>query len=387
MSLPESRNMRLIGHTDFGGNGDGMHINVKDGYAYFAHQGNGGTTIVDVRDPRDPKPVNNIPAPANTHSHKVQVLGDLLLVNRERQQESMGGELYSEWMAGIGVYDISDPVNPKEISFWSCAARGVHRMAYWEEPYVYACAGTSTAENQILITVDLSDPAHPVEEGRWWFPGQRYDEEHLRTWSDDKTVKFHHGLPRGDRLYCGWWDLGMVILDISDQANPTMVSHLDLDAVDGPSLNTHSVVPWPGADVVITTDECTKNDGEGIVYHSRVVDISDEKNPQVLARFPVPEGDYRTRGGRSGPHNIHEPRPGSFQDPGLVFMTYFNAGIRVFDMSDLANPVEVAYYVPEAPRGHKTIQLNDVYVHDDGLVYVSDRFAGGMYIFELDELA
>ena len=50
---PQARNMRLVGHCPMDGRGDGMHINLKDGYAFFAHMGDHGigTSIVDVRDP------------------------------------------------------------------------------------------------------------------------------------------------------------------------------------------------------------------------------------------------------------------------------------------------------------------------------------------------
>ena len=53
---PEARNMRLVGHCPMDGRGDGMHINLKDGYAFFAHMGDNGigTSIVDVRDPTAP---------------------------------------------------------------------------------------------------------------------------------------------------------------------------------------------------------------------------------------------------------------------------------------------------------------------------------------------
>ena len=39
--------------------------------------------------------------------------------------------------------------------------------------------------------------------------------------------------------------------------------------------------------------------------------------------------------------------------------------------------------MPEAPPGKKSIQLNDLLVDQNGLIYVSDRFGGGLYIFEL----
>ena len=32
---PQAWNMRLVGHCPMEGRGDGMHINLKDGYAFF----------------------------------------------------------------------------------------------------------------------------------------------------------------------------------------------------------------------------------------------------------------------------------------------------------------------------------------------------------------
>lgn len=99
------------------------------------------------------------------------------------------------------------------------------------------------------------------------------------------------------------------------------------------------------------TDECNKDDGEGISYQVRVVDISDELRPVVVSHLPVPEGDFKHRGLRFGPHNLHEMRPGSYQDPDTVFLTYFNAGIRIYDVSDATDPKEIAHHVPPAPPG------------------------------------
>jgi hypothetical protein len=114
----------------------------------------------------------------------------------------------------------------------------------------------------------------------------------------------------------------------------------------------------------------------------RVVDIANELHPRVVSEFPVPEGDFCSRGGRFGPHNLHEMRPGSLSDPNTVYVTWFNAGLRVVDVSDPQQPKEVAYFVPDAPPGRSSIQFNDVLVGADGLVYVTDRFKGGLYIVE-----
>jgi sugar lactone lactonase YvrE len=50
--------------------------------------------------------------------------------------------------------------------------------------------------------------------------------------------------------------------------------------------------------------------------------------------------------------------------------------------TDARRPREVAYFVPEAPPGRSSIQFNDILVTADGLIYVTDRFTGGLYIVE-----
>jgi hypothetical protein len=196
-----------------------------------------------------------------------------------------------------------------------------------------------------------------------------------------RTAKLHHAIVRDDRAYCGWWDQGLVILDIADRSRPKLVSHLDFGAWQ--SGCTHSTVPLPGRDILVVTDESTAFECKEVAKHVRVIDITDDCNPKVVSRFPVPGGDYPVRGGRFGPHNLHEMRPGTLSDPNTVYLTYFNAGVRVVDVSVPELPTEIAYFVPEAPPGRASIQMNDILVGPDGLIYASDRFGGGLYIFEL----
>ncbi|MBV9756684.1 MAG: hypothetical protein JO047_06490, partial [Alphaproteobacteria bacterium] len=80
LSPSYARNMRLLGHTDQGGRADGVQIMVNRGYAYVGHIFSKGFSVIDVRDPRDPKPVAYIPAPPNTWSLHLQHHENLLLV-------------------------------------------------------------------------------------------------------------------------------------------------------------------------------------------------------------------------------------------------------------------------------------------------------------------
>ncbi len=45
-------------------------------------------------------------------------------------------------------------------------------------------------------------------------------------------------------------------------------------------------------------------------------------------------------------------------------------------------PVEIAHWIPECPPGQAAAQINDVFVDESLLVYVTDRINGGLYILE-----
>jgi hypothetical protein len=114
----------------------------------------------------------------------------------------------------------------------------------------------------------------------------------------------------------------------------------------------------------------------------------------TIATFPSPaEEDYCAKGGNFGPHNLHENRPGAFQSSRLIFATYYNAGVRVYDIADPFRPREIGYYVPPAPerlidpRPNRPLvtQSNDCYVDVNGLMYVTDS-NGGLNILEFTGL-
>lgn len=373
MHAGETAGFRQIGHHDLDGFGDGMQVMRAGDALYVGHFGPSGmgTSVLDATDPTRLRLARQWPAPEGAHTHKVQTADGLLLTNVEAFRGGRPGR------TGMAVYDLTDPFAPEPIGFWDSTGRGVHRIVYEGGDLAYVSATPDEFSERIWVVVDLSDPAAPVERARWWWPGMRDGEQ--RDWPDDEHRSVHHALLDGDRAYLGFWDSGMVVLDVADLDDIRVVSRLSWE-VGG---NTHTAMPLPGRDLVVVTDEAVTDGCDRAPPHmARVVDVADDTAPEVLAICPVPEGDFCERGLRFGAHCLHENRPGSYRSAEVVFVTYFNAGLRVYDLADPRNPCEIAHWIPDCPPGQQAAQINDVWVGEDLLTYATDRITGGVYVLE-----
>jgi hypothetical protein len=140
---------------------------------------------------------------------------------------------------------------------------------------------------------------------------------------------------------------------------------------------------------MLVTDESTENNAKDWPKLIWVLDARDEEHLVPISTCPLPPVDaFKDRGGRFGAHNIHEntPVPTAFQSDQIVFGTFFNGGLRAYDISNPYQPKEVASFVPPAPANSPVgaVQLNDVYVDEREVIYVVDRFSGGLYTLEMD---
>jgi hypothetical protein len=366
--------LRLVAHHDLGGRGDAMQV-VRHGDAlYVGHTGTtgAGTSILDVREPRRPALVTQWDAPPNTHTHKVQVADGLLLVNHEKfpYRSAPTGPV----SAGLAVYRLDDPFHPEQVAFWPSTGTGVHRIVWTGGRYAHMSATPDGFRDRIWLVIDLTDAAHPVEAGRWWWPGQRVDEE--PDWPPELRYAVHHALLDGSRAYVGFDDGGMVVLDVSDMSSPRLLCRL---AWEGGGA-THTCLPLPSRGLVVVTDEQQHDGPFAPSRRVRVVDVASE--PRVTALCPAPEGDFSSLPLRFGAHNLHENVRGSYRSERLVFATYFSAGVRVYDLAEPTQPVEVASWVPDAPPGQAVGQSNDLFVDEDCRIWVTDRIGGGLSVLE-----
>jgi hypothetical protein len=398
-----SLNMRLIAHhalQGFGGIGEGMALQrTRDGrrILWLAHESAPKNfTGVDVTDPRTPRVVVQTELPhAKVRSNSLDVVDDVMAVAYQTKTTGLRP-------AGFELFDVGVPEQPKLISHFDASgphSRGVHALWFVDGEFVHMASGAADFQprhpndDQFYRIVDVRNPARPVEVGRWWLPGTREGDSAPPPARLDP--RFDAGFrahntnvfpQRPDRAYVGYIDGGAIVLDIADKTRPRMVGHWQYS----PPFNgfTHTVLPLFDRNLLIVSDECVKEDGADWPKLVWVLDARVESNPIPISTLPAaPHAAFVHRGGRFGAHNLHEnlPVPTSWTSDQIVIGTFFNAGVRAYDISNPYQPLEAAYFVPGAPALSPVgaIQLNDVYVDERRTVYTVDRHVGGLYILEM----
>jgi len=417
--------VRRLAHLDIAGAGQ---VTVSGHHAYVGHIPNKdqlGTTIVDVADPYNPRVVATIALDdPSSHSHKVRVVGDVMIVNHERnmsrigrraeqlpaaraelvallKREPMSAELAAKMNVseadlraveaaaaehylngGFKIYDVADPAKPKLIAYQKTGGIGVHRFSM-DARYAYISTEMDGFIGNILVTYDIADPRRLQEVSRWWMPGQHIAGGETPSWSG-RRHRLHHALRFGDELWASCWHGGFRMIDCADIARPrTLGSYNYHPPFPEP---THTVMPVPtrigGKRIAITIDEEDQAQSADEEHARRgrphaglaTFDVSDPAAIQPLGLFEVSELDSpfaRKPGTRFGAHQFHEAMTGT-----LIYAVWFSAGLRIIDVADPSAPREVGFFIPEPVAGHAAPQSNDVMLDARGLIYVVDRLIG-----------
>ena len=412
---PLARNVKRLAHLDLPGGGQ---IIVKGGYAYIGHMKPPfGTSIVDVSNPNKPKLIAEIKLDDEySHTHKVRVIGDLMITNVEQNnrhflrkaeqiplavaklEESLGLPPSDSQLAqqlavgeqdipilqdalkrgyhegGFKLYDISNRAKPKLIHHEKTFGFGTHRFDA-DENYAYISTEMHGYIGNILMIYDIKDPRRPIEVSRWWLPGQHLAGGERPTWNGYGS-RLHHAMRVGDELWASVWHAGFRVIDVSDINRPTTVASYDYHPPFPEP--THTVMPLEqtidGRRIAVGVDEEHQHTHGRLHAFLWLFDVTDFNNISTLSAFDVSELDSpwsRTPGGRFGAHQFREKL-----DTNLVYVTWFAGGLRIVDVSDPFHPNEAGYYIPEPVAGNPSPQSNDVDVDDDGLIYLIDRNAG-----------
>ena len=365
-----SWNFKLLSQHElggFGGMGEGMAIQIaKDGrrIIWLAHESAPKNfTGVDVTDPRNPKVVVQTELPHMLHAlelaRSVRRHHGGRLSDAEDRHEA--GRLRAVRHLGAGE---------AAARFRSSTARARIRAACIN--CGSATANTSTwrparptssrairIDDQFYRCIDVRNPSKPVEVGRWWMPGTRVGD----NVAPPPRHRARHGLSRAQhqRLSAAAGPLlsrlhrrrHVRAWTSPTRRNPKVDLALEqLAALH--RLHAHraaAVRPRPVAGHRrVDRGQCARL-AEADLDAGRA---RRDSTSVPISTCPLPPVDaFKDRGGRFGAHNIHEnvPVPSSFQSDQIIFGTFFNGGLRAYDISNPYQPKEIAAFVPPAPNG------------------------------------
>ena len=444
----DRHNMRSVGYNDLQARSAYQPWIENQGgrfIAYVGHHGGealnpltgqiepNGTSIVDVTNPANPKYLHHLPGPAGAGeaggAQMVRICsGDVL-------PKGESGKYYLLRATGAGsheIYDVTDPESPTLVTVVVDGLNDTHK-SWWdcETGIGYLVSGVPGWNvNRHLQIFDLSDPANPVFIRNFGLPG---DQPGATPDPDNPNPGLHGPIVVGNRAYLGYGTNRNGILQILDveklltgPAEPTdenllfpQIARVELGALQGahttlPMLNVRprefeDFTEGTERDMVAIINESIGNEcREPAQQQMYMWDITTETEPHGVSNYHVDPrrgleelgGNYCDIGGRFGAHSSHENMNNPYGNK-VVFLAYFNAGIRAVDVRNPWSPRELGYYVPRVnPRtdercvttdGVETckiaIQTNNLEVDDRGFIYAVDRANSGMHIVDLTDEA
>jgi hypothetical protein len=439
----EALNMRLVGYSDLQGRSAFQPVIVEQNgrwIAYVGHHGGtalnpltgkteaNGTSILDVTDPRQPRYLHHIATVEGTlaggegsGAQMVQVCAGRQLPKADPNKFYM---LRTDGSRAHEVWDVTSPERPAFVTTIVGNLQSTHRQA-WECDTGIAYLNSGLEGWRVLRMTqvfDLSDPTTPRHVRDFALPGQ----EPTAPMPRDRRDRDGHGPfsmgPKVNRLYFGYGSVqsgGLQIVDreklLGGAKEPTaqnllypQIAYLPL----GKYHAVHAMYPLLGMEIaeyekdskgrardfILLLPEPLANECREERQLLFVVDITNETQPIGVSTFRVPErlGDFCSRGARFGPHGTNENMTAIYHKR-IVFVSWFNAGVRALDVRDPYALKEIGYYVP-APNANTepscvkteggerckvSIQTNNVEVDDRGFIYMTDRNKTGMHILEL----
>ena len=351
---------------------------------------------------------------------------------------SFGGSAHEMW-------DVTDPAKPVRINVIVSGLSDTHK-SFWEcsTGIAYLVGGAPEWRTPRMTQIyDLSDPAKPVFIRNFGLPGQQ-------PGSTGPVPTSLHGPislgPNANRIYFGYGTGTNGIVQIVDREKllngpkePTeanlrypVIARIDLP----PDKGAHTAFPVIGMEVAEFAKQRPRGGGGAAAADAHaaggpppepsqsrrnfiavvgettgsaclenrqmmwMMDITTESRPFGVSTFNVneasPTGNFCDRGGRFGAHSVQENMTPHYYRR-ILFLTFFNAGVRAVDIRDPLNPKEIGYYIPAATSKtfpvcanpgtgqvcKTVIQTNNVEVDGRGYIYIVDRARTGMHILQL----
>jgi len=371
-SPPTDAQYQPIGSLDFD---DAREVVVDDAgeVAYVAAATH--VTAVDLSDPANPAKLSEVEIGADHPDgplggvQDAKVDGDRLV--------AAGPPSPGRGLWGFGLVDVSDPANMTEVSFVETSTHANHNCAIeGDTVYLTGTNGNAGGDEELRI-YDVADD--DPEEVATWYPG-----DHDAAWDDVLVFlrNLHDVFVQDGVAYLPYWDSGTFMVDVSDPANPEYINRIgdytldELQDIGRGELQQEFIEPPGNAHYVTVNEDATilgeggeswdaqQGDDAGGPSPITLYDISDPATPEELATVETEEtGDNTRSGWYSTSHNfeIHG---------GKLYSSWYNAGVKIHDISDPANPEQIAWYADPDSKAFWTAQVG---VPDDFFVATTYR--------------
>jgi hypothetical protein len=308
-----------------------------------------GVIVLNMNNPSQPRKVDELVSPAMQSPH------ESVLVNKKRGLlAAVLGNAATN--AGVlDVYDVSrDCRHPQLLSSTPAGVLG-HESGWAPDGKTFWAA---SAGGQTLTAIDVSDPRLPKPV--FFQSGVNY--HGLRLSDDGRTMYVAEiGNPTDGRFASG----GLRILDVSEvqdrQPNPQVRLISELDWPERSIPQVAEPFTRDGHPYLLEVDEFANysltsgaDQSDAPVGAARIIDIADPANPTIVSnlRLEVHQPAARRSSQQNDPgaqspvqgYAGHYCSVSRRTDPKLVACSMIASGLRIFDISDLQNPVEVGYF-------------------------------------------
>lgn len=300
--------------------------------------------FVDVTDPANPVVLGQIPHVESIWMD-VKVLGEYAYIVT---QENNGG---------IQIADLTDIDNGNvTLAGTFTSVRYAHNIAI-DTDSGFAYLGITNLAGGGLVAVDLNNPTNLSVAGTYGTSGGRPH--------DVMAMTYHEGPYAGREVAFLFNEgAGLEIVDVTDKGNIFRIGRTTY-----PGLN-YCHQGWISEDLnyLYVGDELDENNGFTPTTRTLIFDVSDLSTPGFVRDFT---------------NNITAIDHNQYVHQGLLFQANYSSGMRVWNIGDPLNPVEIGYF--DTYPQNNAISFNGAWnvfpFFPSGLVVVSDRQRG---LFILD---
>ena len=267
-----------------------------------------------------------------------------------------------------------DPVKPRLINKWRTGGSGVHRFDF-DGRYAYISPTADGFVGNIVMILDLKDPANPQEAGRGGCPA--------RTPRRAKSIRGATGSSRAATIRCAWatgfmcpiGTTACFILDIADLTKPKLVSSV----FPSPRIPhpTHTCLPVPkplkGRSIMVVADEDVAKLRPAPPSFSWIYDITDETTAHADQQIKVAglDNEGPPQPPMTGCHQPSEVFAGT-----VIPFAWFAQGLRLFDICRSVPAARDRLLQARSAAGLRAHPSNDVTIDQRGIIYLTDRQRG-----------